>query len=199
MAGIRWYEIRDPNGSTIYQQAPTPRHHRWHPPLDGQYRHGQQRQHGLGYSASTPPPPSPASGTPAVCHRPLGTMPQGEGSIINGTGSQTGSQRWGDYTSMNESTRWTTAFWYVNEWVPVTSSVGWQLRIGAFRFPECGSLTSPSALPRPRRTSAPAPTPVWRHREPPSRVTSTGHPERQRQPAGPPPLQHQPSGPLAAP
>jgi hypothetical protein len=33
-------------------------------------------------------------------------------------------------------------FWYVNEWVPVTSSVGWQLRIGAFRFPDCAVTPS---------------------------------------------------------
>jgi hypothetical protein len=33
-------------------------------------------------------------------------------------------------------------FWYVNEWVPVTSSAGWQLRIGAFRFPACGGVPS---------------------------------------------------------
>jgi uncharacterized membrane protein len=29
-------------------------------------------------------------------------------------------------------------FWYVNEYLPVTSSVGWRLRIGAFKFDECG-------------------------------------------------------------
>ena len=32
---------------------------------------------------------------------PLGTMPQGEGSFVDGTGSQTGGgNRWGDYTAM---------------------------------------------------------------------------------------------------
>ena len=30
-------------------------------------------------------------------------------------------------------------FWYVNQWVPTTSSVGWQLRIGSFKFNECGT------------------------------------------------------------
>ena len=67
-------------------------------------------------------------------------MPQGEGSIINGTGSQTGSGRWGDYTSMNVDPVDDCTFWYVNEWVPTTSSVGWRLRIGAFKFNECGTL-----------------------------------------------------------
>ena len=31
------------------------------------------------------------------------------------------------------------SFWYVNEYVTTTSSVGWRLRIGSFRFDECGS------------------------------------------------------------
>ena len=66
-------------------------------------------------------------------------MPQGEGSIIDGTGSQTGSQRWGDYTSMNVDPVDDCTFWYVNEYVPTTSSVGWRLRIGAFKFAECGT------------------------------------------------------------
>jgi N-acetylneuraminic acid mutarotase len=66
---------------------------------------------------------------------PLGTMPLGEGVIINGTGSQTGSaSRWGDYTSMVIDPVDDMTFWYINEWVPVTSAVGWQLRIGAFNL-----------------------------------------------------------------
>ena len=70
---------------------------------------------------------------------PLGVMAQGEASIVNGTGSQTGSGRWGDYTSMNVDPIDDCTFWYVNEYVPTTSSVGWRLRIGAFKFNECGT------------------------------------------------------------
>ena len=58
---------------------------------------------------------------------------------MNGTGSQTGSQRWGDYTSMNVDPVDDCTFWYVNEYVPTTSSVGWRLRIGAFKFAQCGT------------------------------------------------------------
>jgi hypothetical protein len=65
---------------------------------------------------------------------PLGQMPLGEGSIINGTGSQTGSQRWGDYTSLWVDPTDDITFWYVNQYVPTTSSIGWRLRIGAFRL-----------------------------------------------------------------
>jgi uncharacterized membrane protein len=92
----------------------------------------------LGYSASDATATYPSSWyTGRLVSDPLGSMPQGEASIINGTGSQTGSQRWGDYTSMNVDPVDDCTFWYVNEWVPTTSSVGWQLRIGSFVFPSC--------------------------------------------------------------
>jgi len=64
-------------------------------------------------------------------------MGQGEGSFINGTGSQTSSDRWGDYTDMTVDPVDDCTFWYVNQYVPVTSPSGWKLRVGAFKFPEC--------------------------------------------------------------
>jgi hypothetical protein len=96
----------------------------------------------LGYSASNATTTFPSSWyTGRLAGDPLGTMPQGEASIINGTGSQTGgSSRWGDYTSLNVDPVDDCTFWYVNEWVPVTSSAGWQLRVGAFQFPDCGGV-----------------------------------------------------------
>ena len=55
-------------------------------------------------------------------------MTLGEGSIINGTGSQTTTlNRWGDYTSLTLDPTDDHTFWYVNEWVPTTSSVGWRV------------------------------------------------------------------------
>jgi hypothetical protein len=91
----------------------------------------------LGYSASNAATFPSVWYTGRLATDPLGTMPQGEGVIHNGTGSQTGSPRWGDYTSMNVDPVDDCTFWYVNEYLPVTSSVGWRLRIGAFRFPDC--------------------------------------------------------------
>ena len=103
MAGIRWYEIRDPNGApTIFQQgtyAPgvTDGIHRWM----GSIAMDSAGNMALGYSASNATTTFPSSWyTGRLAGDPLGTMPQGEASIINGTGSQTGgSHRWGDYTS----------------------------------------------------------------------------------------------------
>jgi hypothetical protein len=82
---------------------------------------------------------------------PPGLMTLGEGSIINGTGSQTGSPRWGDYTAIDIDPTDDTTFWYINEYVPATSSIGWRLRIGAFNL---GGTPTPTPTPGPITLSA---------------------------------------------
>ncbi|MCI0644019.1 MAG: hypothetical protein L0346_03955, partial [Chloroflexi bacterium] len=141
VAGTRWYEIRDPNGSppVIYQQgtyAPgtVDGIHRWM----GSIAMDRVGNMALGYSASDGISTFPSVWyTGRLVTDTLGTMPQGEESIHDGTGSQTGSNRWGDYTSMNVDSVDDCTFWYVNEYLPVTSGNGWRLRIGAFTFPGC--------------------------------------------------------------
>ncbi len=147
MAGIRWWEIRSPNSNPVLYQdstyAPGTQDtiHRWM----GSIAQDSAGNMALGYSASNGTTTYPSSWyTGRLAADPLNTMPQGEGQIINGTGSQTGSGRWGDYTSMNVDPVDDCTFWYVNEWVPTTSSVGWRLRIGAFRFPGCSGPAGPS-------------------------------------------------------
>ncbi|MCL4837112.1 MAG: hypothetical protein KJ058_04005 [Thermoanaerobaculia bacterium] len=142
MSGIRWWEIRSPNSSPVIQQegtyAPgvTDGIHRWM----GSIAMDGAGNMALGYSASDGTSTFPSSWyTGRLAASPAGVMDQGEASIVTGTGSQTGSQRWGDYTSMNVDPLDDCTFWYVNQWVPTTSSVGWQLRIGAFKFDECGT------------------------------------------------------------
>ena len=90
----------------------------------------------------------------------LGTMPLGENSIIAGTGSQTGSNRWGDYTALSVDPTDDQTFWYVNQYVPTTSSVGWRLRIGSFKALPGGASPTPvpSATPTPSPTPTPTPT-----------------------------------------
>ncbi|MDQ1346982.1 MAG: hypothetical protein QG573_351, partial [Acidobacteriota bacterium] len=142
MAGIRWWEIRSPNSAPVLYQDSTyapgtvDTIHRWM----GSIAMDSAGNMALGYSASNGTTTFPSSWyTGRLSSDPVNTMPQGEGSIVNGTGSQTGSARWGDYTSMNVDPVDDCTFWYVNEWVPTTSSVGWQLRIGAFKFAQCGT------------------------------------------------------------
>ena len=142
MSGIRWWEIRSPNSSPVvfqegtYAPGTTDTIHRWM----GSIAMDSAGNMALGYSASDGTATFPSLWyTGRLAADPLGTMPQGEGSIMNGTGSQTGSNRWGDYTSMNVDPVDDCTFWYVNEYVPSTSSVGWRLRVGSFKFDECGT------------------------------------------------------------
>jgi len=141
VAGIRWWEIRSPNSSPlVYQEgtyAPgvTDGTDRWmaSAAMDG------EGNIALGYSATSSTVFPSLWYTGRLASDPLGQMTQGEGSIVDGGGSQTGSQRWGDYTSLNIDPVDDCTFWYVNEYYVTSSSAGWQTRIGAFKFDECGT------------------------------------------------------------
>ncbi len=126
---LRWYEIRDPNGATpVHPPAGhlRARRQRRHPPLDGQHRHGQRRQHGprlqrLRWDQHLPEFAGTRDGWRPTLSA---TLPQGEGVIINGTGSQLSSySRWGDYTDMTVDPVDDCTFWYVNQYLPITSPV----------------------------------------------------------------------------
>jgi hypothetical protein len=141
IAGVRWYELRDPNGApNIFQQgtyAPgaTDGIHRWM----GSIAMDAVGNMGLGFSASDATVTFPSIWyTGRLAADPPGTMPQGEGVIVNGTGSQTSTgHRWGDYTSMSVDPSDDCTLWYMNEYYPVTSATAWRLRVGAFKFPDC--------------------------------------------------------------
>jgi hypothetical protein len=142
LAGIRWWEIRDPNGTPVIHQEGTYAPgvsdgiHRWM----GSIAMDSAGNMALGYSASDATTTFPSVWyTGRLAGDPPGIMGQGEASFVNGTGSQTGFTRWGDYTSMNVDPVDDCTFWYVNEYVPTTSSSGWRLRIGAFKFNACGT------------------------------------------------------------
>ncbi len=147
VSGIRWWELRSPNAApVIYQEgtyAPglTDGIHRWM----GSIAMDGVGNMALGFSASNGTSPSVFPSvfyTGRLVGDPLGTMPQGEGSIINGTGSQTGSNRWGDYTSLSVDPTDDLTFWYVNQYVPTTSSIGWRLRVGSFKVSLGFSVTT---------------------------------------------------------
>ena len=136
-AGIRWYELRNPNGTpTVYQQstyAPDAAH-RWM----GSIAMDGAGDIALGYSKSS------ATTHPAIAYvarqasDPLSTMGFGEGTIIQGTGSQQGTgSRWGDYSSMSVDPNGCT-FWYTTEYYPGTGKFGWSTRVGSFALPKCG-------------------------------------------------------------
>jgi hypothetical protein len=141
MAGIRWWELRDPDGTPVVFQegtfvpGATDGIHRWM----GSAAIDANGNIALGYSVSSGTVFPGVRYTGRLVGDPLGTMDQGEGIIMEGTGSQTGGgSRWGDYTSLNVDPIDDCTFWHVNQYLPTTSERGWRIRVGAFRFDECG-------------------------------------------------------------
>jgi hypothetical protein len=160
VSGVRWWELRDPNGSPfIFQEgtyAPglTDGIHRWM----GSIAMNSLGDIALGFSASagdSDPTPTFPSVFYTARHDgdPPGVMTLGEGSIKDGTGSQTTAfHRWGDYTAMDIDPTDDTTFWYISEYVPTTSVSGWQLRIGAFNLAG-GPSPTPTATASPSATA----------------------------------------------
>jgi hypothetical protein len=66
---------------------------------------------------------------------PLGSTPRGEHLIIDGSASN-GSQRYGDYSSMNVDPVDGCTFWYTAQFNP---SSQWATQIASFRFDACGT------------------------------------------------------------
>jgi uncharacterized repeat protein (TIGR01451 family) len=73
-----------------------------------------------------------------------------------GTGSQTDSNRWGDYSSMNVDPADDCTFWYTNEYVG-TDAPGslWRTRIASFKEPSCGAPPAGLALVKSVDNNAP--------------------------------------------
>jgi hypothetical protein len=154
IAGVRWYEIRNPSSSPVlYQQgtyAPDSLA-RWlgSAAMDG------AGDIALGFSTSS------TKFAPAVRYAgrlatdPLGTLAQGEGTIIAATGVETGTTRWGHYSRIAIDPVDDCTFWYTNEYFAHDSYENWSTRIGAFRFPTC---SGPPPTPVPSATPAPTPT-----------------------------------------
>jgi hypothetical protein len=66
---------------------------------------------------------------------PAGTLPQGENTLVNGTGSSS-TNRYGDYNHMSLDPVDDCTFWFTGEWNPSSS---WSTRIGRFSFDACGA------------------------------------------------------------
>src|SRR5438132_4188627 len=141
--GVRWYELRPSGGNlTVFQQgtyAPDASY-RWM----GSIAMDQAGGIGLGFSVSSSSLKPQIHYTGRLATDPAGQMSQGEGTIINGAGAQTGRglSRWGDYTSMNIDPADGCTFWYASEYIPANGSFNWSTRIGTFKLPGCGGVTN---------------------------------------------------------
>jgi hypothetical protein len=129
-SGVRWYELRkEANDWAIYQQGT-------YAPDDGQYRWmGSIAMNGngdiaLGFSVSS------STTYPSIfyvgrrANAPLGEMNLSEIQIIPGTGSQSGMDRWGDYSCLSVDPADDSTFWFTTEY----HTSGWKTRIASFNF-----------------------------------------------------------------
>jgi hypothetical protein len=174
-AGVRWYEVRSPNSApTIFQQgtyAPDATN-RW---LGSIAMDGQGNM-ALGYSVSSSTVYPGIRYTGRLASDALGTMPQGETTLISGSGSQTGSaSRWGDYAMMAIDPADDCTFWFTTEYMPTTGGAPWATRIGAFKFPSCGG--SPLPTPTPAVATATPVPPATATPVPPTATPNPGSPD----------------------
>jgi hypothetical protein len=137
LAGVRWYEIRNPSAPSVYQQSTL-----IDPNVDywlGSIAMDSIGDTALGFSVSSQNifPSVYVGGRTAS--DPTGEM-LGPLVLVNGGGAQFNSfHRWGDYSSMSIDPSDDCTFWYTNEYYSATGSFNWATRIGSFKFDSCGS------------------------------------------------------------
>jgi hypothetical protein len=166
--GVRWYEIRSPASNPIVYQSGTyapDSNYRWMGSI-AMDRAGNIAE-GYSVSSSTMFPSIRYSGwQPTVDSK--GVF-ESENTLISGTGSETGSGRWGDYTSMTVDPSNDCTFWFVGQYQLTTGGQLWRTRIGSFSFPSCTNLISTTTA----LTSAPNPSMVGQPFVLTATVTST--------------------------
>ena len=134
--GIRWFELRKTGANpwSLFQEGT-------YAPDDDSRWMGSIAMDGdgniaLGYSVSSTSLFPSIRYTGRLAGDPLGSMPQGENSILEGNFSQSGITRWGDYSSMNVDPVDDCTFWYTNEYM-ANGANQWSTRIARFSFAGC--------------------------------------------------------------
>ncbi len=133
-AGVRWYELRNTgSGWSIYQQgtyAPADGNHRWMASI----AMNGNGDIGVGYSVSgsSTYPSIRVAGQSAGAPGGLGVLDIAETSIYEGSSSQTGVTRWGDYSMMSVDPVDDATFWFTTEYSG--GGWNWETQIASFAF-----------------------------------------------------------------
>jgi hypothetical protein len=132
-AGVRWYELRNYGNSwEIYQQGT------FAPDGDCRWMGGVAMDGdgniGLGYSVSGENTYPSVRVTGRNYFDDSGIMSFPETSVIEGSGSQQGNQRWGDYSMMGMDPADDLTFWYTQQYYTTTSYSSYKTRIVAFQL-----------------------------------------------------------------
>jgi hypothetical protein len=110
----------------------------------GSIAQDQQGNMALGFSVSSSSIHPTIKYTGRLAGDAAGSMPQGEGTILAGGGSQTGSNlsRWGDYSMMGVDPSDDCTFWFTTEYIPANGAFNWSTHVGSFKFPGCGGTVA---------------------------------------------------------
>lgn len=132
-AAIRWFELSNAGSGWTLRQEGTQDLNDGLNRFMGSIAMDADGNIALGYSASSATTfPSIRYATRAASD-PLGTL-QSEQVMKAGSGSQTGTDRWGDYSAMSVDPATDRAFWYTNEYYNPTAAKDWRTAIGTFGF-----------------------------------------------------------------
>ncbi len=150
VAGIRWFELRNPtNGPvTLSQESTYQPDNTWR--WMGSAAMDQQGNLALGFSASSDSLSPQIRYAGRLVSDPPNTLAQGETTLIAGSGAQTSSHnRWGDYSDLTVDPTDDCTFWYTNEYYQTIANVAWKTRIGSFKFAGCAAPSTPTATAAP--------------------------------------------------
>jgi hypothetical protein len=134
-AGVRWYEIRDPNGQPFAFQQGTLKNNGkslWM----GSIGMDKVGDIAVGFSESSSSMHPAIAYTGRVPSDPVNTM-ESPALIFQGKGSQIGVNRWGDYSGLSIDPSDDCTFWYVNQYMPSNGRVNFHTRVASFKFPTC--------------------------------------------------------------
>ncbi len=142
-AAPRYYELRSTAGEPFVVQeqatfAPADGVSRWM----GSAAADNQGNLAVGYNVSSRTVFPGIRYAGRLATDPPGGLGQGETTLIDGTGVQTSvGNRWGDYSALTVDPADDCTFWYTGEYYTAAgqaaSPVGWQTRVGSFKFAQC--------------------------------------------------------------
>ncbi len=166
IAGIHWFELRNTGTDwAMYQQGTyglSDSVNRWM----GSIAMDGSGNMALGYSVSSSSIYPSIRYVGRLASDTLGTMGQSETTLVTGSGYQSSSySRWGDYSAMQVDPADDCTFWYTTEYIATSGSANWVTRVGAFKFPSCGTSVTPTPTNTPtpdhspRRPTRPSPRP----------------------------------------
>ena len=144
-AGVRWYELRKSTGQWRIRQQGTyapDSNSRWM----GSIMLNGANTIALGYSVSNTtmyPAVRYCGQSPNAYSAGNSILDIAEDTIINGQHSQTGYNRWGDYSLMSVDPANDTTFWFCDEYIGTGGSR--KTRIASFRFAFPPTVTTDSA------------------------------------------------------